>query len=359
MQSASEYATWQFYDWERLGRGWLLCEKPIHLEPTFYPFFHHGLPVSTVTKDDGGGHLFSKLLGAFKKKKPLEIAEPEESIFIPYLLEKDEPKVIYRLSIPRSAKVEVQETLELLVMLSDTSYPVSFEIISAKGRITIQMVCRESDAALVSSQVRSYFPECTVQKKEDKLLETINLLGEVVASEFALTGEFMLPLAMADSFKFDPHIGLFAALETLEHNESAIIQVMFQGVVNPWAESIMRSVTDSEGGAFFADAPEMVKLAREKVSEPLFAVVTRCIVLSTTGDRAFNAEERIAKAVCRMCASPHNSFINTGIKIDYTEFGQDMVDRRTHRHGVLLNYERVSDPCTSSQCLRYNTKHRA
>src|SRR2546421_10264628 len=47
----------------------------------------------------------------------------------------------------------------------------------------------------------------------------------------------------------------------------------------PWAESILRSVSDGEGGSFFADAPEMVALAKEKVRRPLFAAVIRVAAL--------------------------------------------------------------------------------
>lgn len=337
MQSAPEYATWQFYDWEKLGRGRLIYDAPLQIEPPFHPFFGHTLPVSTATRDDGRGHLFSRLFGVFKKKQARTIAELEGTEYLPYLLTKDEPLVIYGISVPKGAKIEVQETLELLLMLSYTTYPVSFEIIAVHGRITMQIVCRESDAAIVSSQVRAYFPDCTVQKREDKMPDVINIQSDAVATEFMLTDEFMCPLAMENSFKYDPYIGLFAALETLEHGESVIIQVMFQGAANPWAESIIRAVTDSEGGSFFADAPEMVKLAQEKVSEPLFAVVVRGITFSTTGRGSLSAEGRISKAVSTMCASPSNGLISVGIDLTLTEFRQDMLDRRSHRLGMLWN----------------------
>ena len=45
--------TSQFYAWERRGRGWLLWDEPVELEPPFRPFFVPSLASSAETIDDG------------------------------------------------------------------------------------------------------------------------------------------------------------------------------------------------------------------------------------------------------------------------------------------------------------------
>src|SRR5262245_42785628 len=40
-ETLEERLTRQFYEWELWGRGWQVWDKPVELEPPFYPFFGH------------------------------------------------------------------------------------------------------------------------------------------------------------------------------------------------------------------------------------------------------------------------------------------------------------------------------
>jgi len=68
--------------------------------------------------------------------------------------------------------------------------------------------------------------------------------------EFGIGDEFMRPLSSPTEFNSDPLIAFCAAMEHLEEHEYAVVQVLFTGTHNPWAASIMRSVTDNQGGSF-------------------------------------------------------------------------------------------------------------
>src|SRR5262245_59128519 len=67
--SLSERLTRQFYDWERLGRGWEVYDFPVDPEPPFQPFYGHFLP-EVAAEDDGVepratlGSFFRSLIGA-------------------------------------------------------------------------------------------------------------------------------------------------------------------------------------------------------------------------------------------------------------------------------------------------------
>lgn len=143
--------------------------------------------------------------------------------------------------------------------------PISFEIVGSSTKISLQLACRVSDAGHLQSQVKAYFPESVIKERTD-LLEEIVSQGDLQASirHYGLKDEFMRPLKMAGSFKPDPLIGLLGTLEHLHSGEYAVVQVLFQGTIKPWAESIMRSVTDSDGKSFFADAPGNGKADRGK-----------------------------------------------------------------------------------------------
>jgi len=133
--------------------------------------------------------------------------------------------------------------------------------------------------AILSSQLRAFFPEVRLEEEQDFLLNAWESGDEGLfrAVELGLSREFMLPLCRPRSFTPDPLTAIVGALAETTPGEVAIVQVLFQGVSAPWAENIVRSVTTPSGGAFFADAPEVTKLAREKVSAPLFAVAVRAV----------------------------------------------------------------------------------
>ncbi len=143
---------------------------------------------------------------------------------------------------------------------------------------------------------------------------------------------------MASELEHDPYVGLFATLENIGKGECGIVQILFKGAGNPWAESIMRAVTDGRGGSFFADAPEMVKYAQAKVSVPLFAVCVKVAAQAERSDRAISIAKNISAALTRLTKSSCNRL---DILAQEGYITRQMIDdillRDTHRLGMLLN----------------------
>ena len=80
------------------------------------------------------------------------------------------------------------------------------------------------------------------------------------------------------SGKLDPFIGIVGALAELQPGELGLFQVLFQPVQNPWAESIVNSVSHADGKPFFVDSPELAGAAENKVARPLYAAVVRILI---------------------------------------------------------------------------------
>ena len=154
----SEKLTAQFYQWERRGRGWYLFEQPVALEPPFHPFFFHGV-VSSPVIDDGRRPTILSSIADFirgKQSQAQAIEEAEEAIPVePFIFDNNEPLIIFSVSLPKEHKVKIDETEQLLLMLSYCKCPVSFEIIARQTSIALQLVCRESDALHISSQLKA------------------------------------------------------------------------------------------------------------------------------------------------------------------------------------------------------------
>jgi hypothetical protein len=339
--SRVEALTEHFYAWEKRCRGWEVYSFPVDLEPPFQPFFFHSVPGNSPMPliDDGlRPTLFSSLTSAIKNAfipKPVISEETyDDSPLPPYEFTDDEQLIALTLSLPKDQKFKVEEIQHLLLMLSLSMYPISFEIIGNIKSIRIQFVCRESDTPNVQNQIKAYYPlsHLEVGNLDDILPEGKD--GYII--DFGLKEEFMRPLATTKNFDLDPYIGLFGVLENLKKDEHAAIQILFKGALNAWSESIIRSVTDNNGESFFLDAPEMVKLAEEKISAPFFGVVIRVIGLNATG--VISLAQRLSQAMMQITNSPFNELIPlSGDGYSPDAYYEDVILRQSHRLGMLLN----------------------
>jgi len=346
----------QFYDWEKRGRGWQIWDCPAYLEPPFRPFFRYQLPPPPPV-DDGRQHTFASLMiekanrwwsGEKAAPEPqVQVIDPgvvavfEEPELPPY---QDEDELIeLQIVLPPEAKVGSDTFSAFLVSLAYCGHPLSFEVIGTAQTITVQLACRESDAEQVREQLVAHFPEARVKAVAPYLSElwAQDLEAPAVVVEFGLSREFMLPLKTIPAAP-DPLVAVAGALGKLREGEVGVLQVLFESVRHPWAESIFRAVTNDEGRAFFDDAPEMVGLARQKAKSPLFAAVIRVAAKSDDEDRAW----QIAKGLGGGLAYLSNPTINELLPLnnegyDPTEHQVDVILRLTHRGGMLLNTEEL------------------
>src|SRR5206468_11973651 len=121
--------------------------------------------------------------------------------------------------------------------------------------------------------------------------------------------EFMLPLKTFKDFNTDPLIGVVGSLSDLQEGELGLFQILFQPTRNPWPDSVMRAVTDGDGRSFFPDSPEIVSLARTKISQPLFAAVIRVAAQSPTHERAWQTAKVLSATLAQFSHPSSNELI--------------------------------------------------
>lgn len=145
----------------------------------------------------------------------------------------------------------------------------------------------------------------------------------------------MRPIRVWNKFDPDPLAGCIASLESIGVGEFGMLQILFQPAINPWAESVYKSLTDGKGGPFFTDAADMLPLAKEKISSPLFATAIRTIGNAQKEERAQTISEQIAQSLFSFHRSGSNTLIPlTGaLSCD----ADDIIFRRSRRIGMLLN----------------------
>ena len=254
--------------------GGYVFDNPVDIEPPFEAFTYHfrpNKPIDDGTKPsvlDGLAKMFSG-----KKEVPVQ-QEPEankELVPIDYVPEG--ALCIFHISLPKGYEVDKECAEQLLLMLSVCKQPVSFEIIANAASITIQFVCREPDDIHLFGQLKAYFPDGIISEKTESVSPIIVDDQETCIIELGLQQEFMRPLASVKNFTIDPLVGIFGLLEHLKYNDQGVIQILFKGAVDPWAGSILASVTDSEGDSFFLDMRRRCqKWQQEKISCPLYGV---------------------------------------------------------------------------------------
>lgn len=336
----------QFYDWERLGRGSMTWELPVHLEPPFRPFPGHFAAFPAVPDDGRRPTLISRAFDLFRVSSsptPTSVAsrDNESQELLPRVIAGDHKLRRFILHVPSGRIVKGDLMSAALMGLRAARYPIAFELVGTKGVVGFQFVTREPDERLLQSMLRNYFPDVTAVPG-DLLTDSFarDDYGVLGVFELGLQHEFMLPLGTLRSFDPDPIIAFVAALEDTEDDEGVAVQVLFEPARAPWAESIFRAVTDGDGGDFFRDAPEIARLGKQKALQPLFAVSIRLAVI---GDDISAARERLASLICSLAqfeSQTGNQFVSFENDDSYDLY-LDLLLRQSHRSGVLLGLDEL------------------
>jgi hypothetical protein len=343
MSGIHEQLSEQFHRWELRGRGWQVFDEPVHPEPPFVPFNGHYLPESPVV-DDGRrptvlSSLFRKLTSPQPEAPPV-ITEPEEEPE-PQSLVREE-LIEFQASLPDKLDISKEAFKQFLLNLSLCREPIAFELLGTHKKVTAQFAAATYDAPLLRRQLSAYFPEAVFVPHEGALEQSWNTSvgDEVLAVEFGLAREFMLPLA---SGKIDPFIGIIGALAELQQDELGLFQVLWQPVHNRWAKSIVASVTGTDDKPFFIDSPELTNAAENKIARPLFAAVVRILICAGERKRMSQLAHDIAGSLC-VFANPNGNELIPLKNDDYPfeEHIEDVLRRQSRRSGMILNSDELT-----------------
>jgi hypothetical protein len=346
MSRLDEQLTDQFHQWEQRGRGWQVFDEPVSPEPPFRPFEGHYLP-TTPPVDDGVKPTFlSSLVKGLSQKlstapPPMPVEpEPEEEPEPAPLIR--ESLVELQASLPDKLDISREAFEQFLLNLSLCREPIAFELIGSHKKVAAQFVAGESDAPLLRRQLQAYFPEAVFVQREGGLEQAWDASqgDEALAVEFGLKREFMLPL---QSGKLDPFIGIVGALAELQPGELGLFQVLFQPVQNPWADSIVNSVTHADGKPYFVNSPELAGAAENKVARPLCAAVVRILICAEGFNRVVQLARDLAGSL-RVFAHPGGNELIPLKNDDYPfeNHIEDVLRRQTRRTGMILNSDELT-----------------
>ena len=344
MSPIEEKLTDQFYAWELYGRGWYIWNAPVAPEPPFRPFLGHYLPREHVVDDGRRPTFFSSLVARLTQTQTTPVEETAEE-------EEAEPEIFERAgvvelqtSLPLSLNVSKENIEQLLFSLGHCREPISFEIIGCHDSIIAQFAASETDVNRLQTQLEANFAD-GVFIQQNCVLENkwrANTNDDALIVQFGLSREFMIPILATKGFGTDPFIGITAAMSKLCKGETAVFQVLFQRVRNPWGESILRSVTDNTGKDFFVNVPELSKEARNKISRPLYAATVRIAVKSEAHERTMEIARGLVASLS-VFSNPHtNEFIPLENRhYPAADHEEDLLRRQSRRCGMILNSDEL------------------
>lgn len=308
--SLAEQATINFYEFDYKGRGYYHFPFCVDIEPLFTHFSHHQhLNTYPQEYDDGRApSYFKQLTALFTPPKVQEEKKEVEKPFLPKEVLSKPVLVGLEISFPKRPYVDKTLFVELLNMLGYSENSISFEIIGTFEKITIQIVCSKKDKMRITSHCKAYF--LSILFKEVNALDLpFNGYDDIAVCDFGLEEESIRSIHTPQNFNIDTLTSIFATLENLQQGDVIVYQVLFKGVVNPWSKSMMNAVSDSSGNSFFVDAPEMLHLAKNKVSKPLFAVVVRLAAQSLFKERTEYLASEIIRTISTFSKSEFNRLI--------------------------------------------------
>jgi hypothetical protein len=327
--------TRRFYEWELRGRGWLTSPYRVELEPPFRPFPGHEPPRREAIDDARRPTFLSALVEQFTRRA-LPVEATSEEVEEPSARPAGEaPWREHLVTLPTGSRVGAEAVGAWLGSLATLSAPVSFELVGHAGRVWMALVTAPEDETAVFGTLRAFFPDA-VASASPWPLERVwrGAEGEAVVVEWGLAREFMLPLSRTSRFNPDPLAAVLSSLAAAGEGETAVLQVLFKRAAAPWAESVSRAVVTPRGEPFFADAPEVTKLAHEKLSSPFFAAVVRIGAHAASSDRAWRLLRPLAGALDLFTGA--NELVPLATE-DEEALEEDLLERATHRSGFLLS----------------------
>lgn len=336
MTSLAESLTAQFYAWERRGRGWQVHPYRVAVEPAFTPFV---LVAPTPAFHDDGRRppIWESLWKlATKRRAPPRAPEPDEPV--EEAEEADTQIAELQVRLPSGTDISGALADELLLAVATVSRRTAFELIAANGGLTLQFAVAARHAAGIQRVLEGYVPGAVVTTMPTLRTAWDAAGAEGVLVDFGLRNEFMLPLPVRRSLSIDPLLAVIAALEGVQRGECAVVQVLFQPARVEWAASALRAMSDGEGHAFFADAPETLGLTREKLARPLLAAVIRVGARAASEERTWEIAQNVGRAVMGVYGGGANDLIPLEAEgYNPPDHEADLLDRATHRSGMLVS----------------------
>ena len=229
------------------GRGGdAVLPFPVRLEPRFTPFHHNHRPTGPRPPTESSVVLREDVI-PLGDRRFLRVKVSTRDKYLPDLSEQ-------------------------LILAFKSRHPISFEVIGGE-RASFQFVVSEQDANHVTSQLRAHYPGAEIINDTDLIARRDGL--NLFARSYRLRDSHLFQI------KTNPQpeglMPLAGILAGISNGETALLQVLFQQVQQPWHENILTVASDpwDSSKSSYVDLPELPRKAKSKIERPLIAANVR------------------------------------------------------------------------------------
>lgn len=364
MKTPHEQLSAQYFLWELRGRGWFTYPTPVALEPPF-EFFRGYRLNEGVTRDDARRpSLVERLLGTLGgviSPSSRSDSEQDDSEEEKEVIEWSRDACVeLALTFPKSKRYSREHLESILRMSRSFSEPVVFEVLADEKEIGFQWACSPADSGSLKVQTETHFPGCIVHEISGQLEERWQQTGRSFAvTEIGLGRDFLISI---DTGRADLISGLIGAMSSFAESEMGLFQVIFEPVMAPWGECMIRVATQPDGTPVFKNRSDLTREAAAKARSPLYAVVVRLAVCAGNEERSRALLAPMVVALNALTRPDGNHLVPLAMD-DYSAEAQeeDILRRQSHRWGMLLSQDellslvRFPDDSVISKKLRHDS----
>ncbi len=326
-------ANW-FNQWEQKGRGSLLFDEPVDIEPAFEPFFFSGIQSSQPVIQEKQVSVIGRLFQSVKKTISTQRTFEQDCLPV-----KKDPVAFASQAAGKPVCMHIvwpskDRTVSLPDILSACRYQLSFEIVVINNTVTLQLICDEKDAACLQTQLSSSGFRYIVA--EDLLPALLEQTPQITGYGFG--DAFIKPI----NTTFSKEENLLS-LVTGVKDATLALQVVFKPVANNWSESILRWAMIRKEEQLFEREPGLAELVKQKTAAPLYAAIIRTIVCSPDASTRNNYARKAEQAVVHLSRSAVNALTPLSDKnYHIVNHSEDVLLRRSHRTGILVNSKELA-----------------
>lgn len=194
---------------------------------------------------------------------------------------------------------------------------IAFEIVAKKEDIAFYVGVPKDLRDLLEKHLQAAYPEADIQEADEPNIWSNQ--GHSAFTKLTLKGGSQFPLKTYKDLPNDGLLAITSALSKMGDNEGAIVQFLVQPEGDRYRQKVLRSLAkkreqepDSTGKALPEIDSKEIQAQEQKVDKPLFKVMVRLCVHSTTQAQADSHLRNIVSSFAQF-NSLYTSFSKAGV----------------------------------------------
>ena len=331
-----------FRNWERHGRGSIVFDYDVELEPQFSRLTfsrQNSQVIDDARKQSRIGRLFSSNKTPITNN-PVDVAVRFQS--------PDQKSAVdlasFQINLPDKLVLSLEQSEQFLNNLAHSSDFVGFEIIATSREISFQITCPKSEKQSVFSKLKHHLPFVNVGSEEDLLKTHIKerCHENSLILDFGFAKEWFIPLPSTIQ-KPDLLLPLIASLENLADDEFALLQILFSRVRYNWQEATKEVIYNRQGKLRFPHLKPFEFKIGEKLSNNILAGQIRLLIQSESPSRSREVAKDTRAFFLQFSSPNANELIPLNNDcLDSSKHLQSILSRTSYRSGILLSPQELS-----------------